>query len=148
MLNHPAYVTLATIAALAIPLLARAADGKSDAKGEQHEKPAAPNGFKNVKPDEFEKLSKQPDAVVLDVRTPEEYAAGHIPHSVNIDYKSADFDKKVASLDKNKTYLVHCAGGGRSSAACKKLSNVSFPHLYNLDGGIRAWEKAGKPVEK
>lgn len=113
------------------------------------DKPASSKpAVQNVKPDEFEKLSKEKDAVILDVRTPEEYAAGHLPNAVNIDWKAKDFDEKVGALDKGKTYLVHCAVGGRSARACEKLNKLDFPRLYNLEGGIAAWQRAGKPVEK
>jgi phage shock protein E len=102
----------------------------------------------NVAPAEFEKLSKEPDTVILDVRTPKEYAAGHIKGSVLIDFSAKDFEEKIKQLDKSKTYLVHCASGGRSAQACTKMDNFDFPKVYNLLGGIKAWEKAGKPVEK
>src|SRR4051812_5963336 len=80
----------------------------------KNEKPATapttrPAGRKDVGVDEFEKLWKDKKGVVLDVRTVKEYQAGHIPGAVNIDVNAGDFDKKVAELDKNKTYLVHCA---------------------------------------
>jgi rhodanese-related sulfurtransferase len=103
---------------------------------------------RNVNADEFEKLSKEPDTVILDVRSPKEYAAGHIKNSVLIDFNGKDFDEKIKQLDKGKTYLVHCAVGGRSAKACTKMDNYDFPKVVNLEGGIKAWEKAGKPVEK
>ena len=53
-----------------------------------------------------------------------------------------------SALDKNQTYLVHCAAGVRSATACAKMSRLKFSNLYNLEGGLKAWEKAGKPVEK
>jgi len=67
---------------------------------------------------------------------------------MNLDYNAPDFQAKAAALDKSKTYLVHCATGGRSVRACEKLSHLDFPNLYNLPGGFKAWAKAGKPVEK
>src|SRR5690349_8558046 len=99
--------------------------------------------FKNVNPQEFEKLRAQKTNVVLDVRTQKEYDAGHIPGAKLIDFNSPDFEKKVAELDKNKTYLVHCAAGGRSAKASAKMSAQNFKNVYNLEGGMRAWEKAG-----
>ena len=116
------------------------------------EKPAAPkkSPVENIKPDKFDALRKSDtnSVVVLDVRTKKEYSEGHIPGSVLIDFNSDDFEKQVAKLDKNKTYLVHCAAGGRSSRACKKMDQLGFKKLYNLEGGMGAWEKAGKPVAK
>lgn len=102
--------------------------------------------FNTIGVQEFEKLRSARTNIVLDVRTPKEYTAGHIPGAVNIDFNAPDFDKKVAALDTNKTYLVHCAAGGRSARACDKLSKT-FPRLNNLDGGMKAWEKAGNRPE-
>ncbi len=105
--------------------------------------------YRNVDPEAFDKLRRQEtNTVVLDVRTPDEYKQGHIPGSVLLDFNSPDFDKQVAKLDRNKTYLVHCAVGGRSARACKKMDGLDFSRVYNLQGGMGAWEKAGKPVEK
>ena len=59
-----------------------------------------------------------------------------------------DFAQKIANLDKTKVYLVHCAAGGRSAKACDKMGQLNFKNLYNLEGGFKAWEKAGKPVAK
>jgi rhodanese-related sulfurtransferase len=83
-----------------------------------------------------------------DVRTPKEFAAGHLPGAVNIDWNADDFGSKAAALDKSKTYLVHCAVGGRSAKASDKMTAIQFTNVYNLEGGMKAWEKAGKPVEK
>jgi rhodanese-related sulfurtransferase len=98
--------------------------------------------------EQFDKLRSNTNTVILDVRTPEEFAAGHIPGAKNIDINSLDFDRKTGHLDKSKTYLVNCASGGRSARACGKLSKMNFENCYNLLGGMHAWEKAGKPVEK
>jgi len=103
---------------------------------------------KRVDVDEFDKLRANKENVVLDVRTEREFKAGHIPGAVNIDANAADFDEKVAKLDKNKTYLVHCAAGGRSARACKKMEGVGFKELYDLAPGFNGWQKAGKAVEK
>ena len=111
---------------------------------------AVPAGVaKNVSPDEAEKLLKDhPKIVVLDVRTREEFAKGHIAGAKNVDFKAADFAEKVAALDKSKTYLVHCAAGGRSSKTLDLMKDKNFAALYHLNEGFKAWEKAGKPVEK
>ena len=103
---------------------------------------------KRVDVEEFDKLRSNKDNVVLDVRTEREFKAGHIPGATNIDVNAPDFDEKVAKLDKNKTYLVHCAAGGRSARACKKLESVGFKELYDLGPGFSGWQKANKPVEK
>ena len=104
--------------------------------------------FKNIDVDQFDKLRQQTNTVVLDVRTPKEFAAGHITGATNIDWNAPDFAKKAAALDKSKTYLVHCAIGGRSAKASDRMTALQFTNVYNLEGGMKAWEKAGKPVEK
>ncbi len=109
---------------------------------------AASAAYKNLSVDEFARMAADKQNVILDVRTPGEFSAGHIPGAVNLDYNAPDFQAKAAALDKSKTYLVHCAVGGRSVRACEKLSHLDFPSLYNLPGGFKAWAKAGQPVEK
>jgi len=108
----------------------------------------AAEAVRNVNVDEFVRLRDQKTNVVLDVRTPKEYKAGHIPGAKLIDIGAADFEESIAKLDKSKTYLVHCAAGGRSARACKKMETLGFTNLVNLAPGFKGWEKAGKPVEK
>jgi rhodanese-related sulfurtransferase len=121
------------------------------AAGAYAEAPASKPTIQEIAPAEFEKLladKGRADVVLLDVRTPEEFAAGHIAGATNLNYKAKDFGQKVAELDKTKTYLVYCAVGGRSTGACEKMAKLDFPRLYNLDGGISRWQREGKPVEK
>lgn len=109
---------------------------------------AAKPVIKNISVEEFEKLRGDKKNVVLDVRTPKEFAAGHVPGAVNIDVNAPDFEKKLATLDPNKTYLVHCRSGNRSAKACEILGKLKFGQLYHFDGGMRAWEKAGNKAER
>ena len=112
-------------------------------------KPADKKGFKNAGVEEFDKLRADKKNVVLDVRTKKEFDAGHIPGAINLDWNGPDFAKQAAELDKSKTYLVHCAVGGRSAKACNLMANkLQFNHCFNLESGFKGWEKAGKPVEK
>lgn len=104
---------------------------------------------KNVSVDDADKLLKaNPNIVVLDVRTADEFKSGHIPGAKNLDFFGDDFEKQIAALDKSKTYLVHCAAGGRSAKACKVIEKDQIPSVYHLNEGFNAWQKAGKPVEK
>jgi rhodanese-related sulfurtransferase/thioredoxin-related protein len=118
----------------------------------RHTKQPAANtghaGFKNVEVEEFARLTADKKNVILDVRTPKEFQAGHLPRAINLDVNAADFDERIKSLDKDKTYLVHCAAGVRSAKACEKLERLDFAHLYNLTGGFKAWAQAGQAVEK
>jgi rhodanese-related sulfurtransferase len=132
----------ATKPLLALCLLLAAS--RAACAADEDKKPA----HQNVDVEKFEKLMKESDTVVLDVRTQKEYDEGHIKGATLIDFQSKDFEHKVKELDKSKTYLVHCASGIRSERACKKLDALEFPKTYNLEGGFRAWQKAGKPVEK
>jgi rhodanese-related sulfurtransferase len=138
--------SVVVLLALAVLPLRSAEDPK--AKPAHGDKPATPKPVRNVGVEEFDKLRADSKNTVLDVRTADEFAKGHIPGAVNLDYNAPDFQKKVAALDKNKTYLVHCAGGVRSAKACVVMDNLQFKSLINLEPGFRAWEKAGKPVEK
>lgn len=132
-----ALVLVSLVTTLLTTIGVRAADAKAE-----------PKTYKNVNVEEFDKLRQEKNTVVLDVRTAEEVAKAKIPGSVVIDFNAEDFDKQVAKLDKSKTYLVHCAAGGRSARACKKMEKLDFVKLYNLEGGMTAWQAAGKPVEK
>jgi len=79
--------------------------------------------------------------VLLDVRTAEEFNAGNIPNSVNIDYSSEEFDSLIKDLDPDKTYYVYCQAGGRSTKACSKLQDAGFKNVVNLSDGYKAYKK-------
>lgn len=85
---------------------------------------------------------------VLDVRTPEEFAAGHLKGAKNVDFNGDDFEKQLSTLDRGKTYLVHCAAGGRSTRSLKLLDKLGFKSVIHLDEGYKGWTAAGLPVEK
>lgn len=93
-------------------------------------------------------LVTKAEVVVLDVRTPGEFSSGHIPGATNIDFRSDDFAKKLGELDKGKCYLIHCASGGRSTAALPQLSKAGLTNVVHLDGGFKAWQAAGNTVQK
>lgn len=79
------------------------------------------------------------DIVVLDVRTPEEFAQGSLQNAVNIDFNNPDFISKVCAFDKGKTYLVFCRSGARSGKAFEMMKEEGFNYLYHLRGGLLAW---------
>lgn len=87
-------------------------------------------------------------AVVLDVRTPEEFASGAIEGAMNIDFRAPDFESKIETLDKDAPYYIYCASGRRSSGALELMSAHQFRQVYNLSGGITQWSKDGLPVVK
>jgi rhodanese-related sulfurtransferase len=87
-----------------------------------------------------------PDFVVLDVRTPGEFAAGHIAGAVNIDYLAGDFATRLAALDTGKVYLLHCKSGARSTAALPTLLALGFMTIDHMTAGFDGWVAAGYPV--
>lgn len=88
------------------------------------------------------------DLVILDIRTPEEFAAGHIAGAINIDYYAADFEAQLGDLDLEVPYVMYCNSGNRSSNALPLMDSIGFSEVYELDGGIQAWFNAGNPVEQ
>ncbi|BAZ97789.1 sulfurtransferase [Dehalococcoides mccartyi] len=86
------------------------------------------------------------DFIILDVRTPSEYAQGHIPGALNLDYY-ASFEASLSAFDKTKTYLVYCRTGNRSASAARLMLDNGFAAIYNMQGGINAWISGGLPLE-
>ncbi len=87
-----------------------------------------------------EQLAADDNAVILDVRTPDEVSEGIIPTAINIDiYKGQGFIYEVDALDKSKNYYVYCKAGGRSEQACKIMQQLGFENTYNLVGGMMQW---------
>ncbi len=85
---------------------------------------------------------------LIDVRTPGEYAGGHLAKSQLVTLGSSDFQQKLAALDKNQPVFVYCAVGGRSRNASQTLLSMGFKQVYDLQGGIHAWVGARLPVAK
>lgn len=86
------------------------------------------------------------NVVTLDVRTPSEFAEGHISGAINIDVEGANFDSEISKLDSAKVYAVYCHSGRRSQIAVDKMSAAGFVNLYNLENGIADWISRGWPV--
>ena len=93
------------------------------------------------------KIKSNPTAVILDVRTPEEFAEDHLARAINIDVNSPDFEKQAAKLDKKKPVYVYCLGGVRSKKAAGILKRNGY-QAVSMSGGIKAWKSAGLPVTK
>ncbi len=106
--------------------------------------PAATPQVVDIDVDQFEQMMAQPEVVVLDVRTPQEVAQGTITdRALNIDVTNrALFDQEIEKLDKDKTYLVYCRSGRRSRVAGEEMVRRGFKKVYNLKGGILAWQEA------
>jgi rhodanese-related sulfurtransferase len=88
-----------------------------------------------------ERLKKDDNAIVLDVRTAEEVEMGIIPNAIHIDiYKGQGFIDEINKLDKSKNYYVYCKAGGRSGQACAIMNQLGFKNAFNLIGGFTQWQ--------
>ena len=106
----------------------------------------AQDGFKSLSVEEYAKAIEDSMVVRLDVRTPEEYAEGHIANTLNIDVLKDDFESKaVATLPKDRTIAVNCRSGRRSKNAARILVKNGYK-VIELDGGYNDWISKGMPV--
>ena len=99
-----------------------------------------------LSPDDFEAKALKADVQLIDVRTPDEYKAGHITNAKNINFYAADFKNQMEKLDKSKAIAVYCGVGGRSGKASTILTQLGFKTIYDLQGGMSAWKAKGKKV--
>jgi len=97
---------------------------------------------------QFNKLVSSNKGIVLDVRTPEEWAEGTISTPTKINYYDDNFAEQVEKLDKNTPIFVYCKKGGRSAGAAEVLKEKGFTSVFNLKGGITAWKKEGLEIKK
>ena len=89
-----------------------------------------------------------PNGLLLDVRTNNEFAQGHLQGAQQIDFYRDDFSDALDKLDREQPVLIYCRSGNRSGKAAKQMKAMGFYAVYNLEGGIGAWSKRGKPVSK
>lgn len=106
------------------------------------------SGISTISVDAAAAITDNPpdDLVVLDVRTPEEFADGHLEGAVLVDFYAADFSEQLAALDMDVPYLVYCRSGNRSGQALGVMEQLGFASAVDVDGGILAWTDAGLPV--
>ena len=107
---------------------------------------ALPATGQHVAASDFSTAMKSPGTIVLDVRTPTEYASGHLPQAQNIDIENSDFATRIAALDTSATYAVYCHSGNRSGVALEQMTAAGFTHVYDLAGGIGAWQNMDGPM--
>ncbi len=109
---------------------------------------SAVTGYQMLAPTAADALLRDPPKklVVLDVRTPSEFAAGHIAGAIDIDLTAATWAGEAAKLDPKTPYFVYCHSGNRSAQAVAFLKQHGFNSIYELQGGIAAWQAAGLPV--
>lgn len=108
---------------------------------------AADTGVEVVSPQEFQtRVDADPDAYILDVRRPDEYAQGHLKGAHLLNWlDTAAFKQRAAALDKSKTIYVYCRSGRRSNAAARYLASQGY-RVVDMDGGILAWQRASLPT--
>ncbi len=107
---------------------------------------AAPGGNETLSAADFAILIAQPDVVLLDVRTPAEFASGHLAGSRNVDFEASDFKTQISGLPKDATYALYCRSGNRSGQALAVMKAAGFTKVQHLGGGITSWQAAGRPV--
>ncbi|HEY0109399.1 MAG TPA: thioredoxin domain-containing protein [Fibrella sp.] len=101
-----------------------------------------------VSVDTFATMLKQsPQPQLIDVRTPGEFAEGHLPGALNINSQRGDFTQTLANLDKSKPVFVYCMSGGRSKVAVDKLHQLGYTDVHELKGGYLKWSSRMMPVE-
>jgi rhodanese-related sulfurtransferase len=110
---------------------------------------AQAQSVKKLDPQNFDKkLKESKEAILIDVRTPGEFAQGHLVNALSIDIYANDFKSRVAKLDKTKPVFVYCKAGSRSGSAVDIMEDMGFKEIYDLSGGIISWQEANKPIVK
>lgn len=103
-------------------------------------------GYTTQNVQEFMTTISNSNVVVIDVRTPAEFASGHVANAVNIDVESGNFEQEISALDKSKTYALYCRSGRRSASASGIMSDAGFTSIVNLDGGAGDLANAGQQL--
>jgi rhodanese-related sulfurtransferase len=109
---------------------------------------ALPDGAVGVSAIEFQERLQAGRGLLIDVRTPAEFAEGHLPGARLVSIHDEDFSRQVAALDTSQTVFVYCRTDNRSRRALRVMSDSGFRRMVLLLGGINAWKKEGLPVEK
>jgi rhodanese-related sulfurtransferase len=97
---------------------------------------------------EFSAKVAEAGVITLDVRTPGEFAEGHVEGARLMDFQSGNFENEIATLDKNATYAIYCRSGNRSGQAVKVMQDAGFTNVFNMNGGVIDWANAGFPLVK
>lgn len=97
---------------------------------------------------EMDSLLEMEKVQLVDVRTPKEYAEGHIEGAINIDFSDENFETLISEVDKTKPVAVYCGRGGRSGKCSAYMKKAGFTKIYDLDGGITEWKYKGKTLVK
>jgi phage shock protein E len=95
---------------------------------------------------EWVTAASSPGTVIIDVRTPQEFDAGHVEGALNIPVEFPDFAAQIAALDPGATYAVYCRTGSRSAAATQQMSGMGYLHIYDLNGGFSDLQGTSLPT--
>ena len=100
------------------------------------------NQLNNLPPKAFKTaLENQTESILIDCRTLKEFETGHLSNAVNMDYLGEGFYDQMERLDLEKSYLIYCRSGRRSTRTCTLMKNAGFKNIYNLDGGLKEWAR-------
>ena len=122
------------------------ASGASTAEAQAAALLVSPRSETTLSAAAFAEALEEPGTVLLDVRTPAEFAEGHLEGAINLDMSAGGFEAAIADLDPAVPYAVYCRSGNRSARALAVMEHLGFEHAFHLDGGIGAWERSGRPV--
>lgn len=100
----------------------------------------------NLNVSEFSQKITEPGVIIVDVRTPEEFAGGHIEGALNIDFNSGNFANEITRLNPSENYAVYCRSGSRSGQAASMMHKAGFHDVSNLNGGVIDWTNDGLPL--
>lgn len=103
---------------------------------------------KLISADSLNEMLKSNQGILLDVRTPLEFAEGHLPGAINIDFLNEGFPASLDTLDKKKQYEVYCRSGRRSAESAAMMTKKGFKKVYDLEGGILKWQEKGFEIVK
>ena len=117
-------------------------------KPEKNQAANTDSWIESVSIETFKNLTDASEGLLIDVRTPEEYAEGHIDNARLIDVNANDFVEKINLLPKDKPVYVYCRSGKRSLKAATILHDNGFKHIYNLESGLTGWIENGLPIVK
>jgi thioredoxin 1 len=107
----------------------------------------AQQGGQTIPVDQYLRLlAETKNEYLLDVRTPGEFAGGHLNNAVNIDYNGSSFEADIDKLDRNRPVFIYCLSGGRSGSALSVLQKKGFKTVYNMQGGILQWKANNYPL--
>lgn len=140
--KYPVMLILSVLLATAAILTAGCAE-ESEAPTQTIEDVTTEEAFNLI-----QENKSNPNFIIVDVRTPQEFAEGHIENAINIDFRSDAFKDEIGNLDRTRKYLLYCRSGNRSRGALSVMTELGFKEVYHLSAGIIGWAKAEYPVTK